>query len=56
MLLAKGKVIYYNKADMAVDYFSKIDFACPDLSNPSDYFMSIMSIESFEDEEEDTDD
>jgi len=48
MLLAKGKVIYFNEARLAVDYFSGIGFKCPELSNPSDYFMSIMSIETIE--------
>ena len=36
---------------MSVDYFASIDFKCPELSNPADYFMSIMSIESIEQEE-----
>lgn len=48
MLLAKGKVIYFNKANLAVDYFASIHYKCPELSNPADYFMSIMSIESIE--------
>ena len=48
MLLAKGKVIYFNEASLSVDYFSSINFKCPELSNPSDYFMSIMSIETIE--------
>lgn len=26
VLLAKGKIIYFNKADQSVDYFSKIGF------------------------------
>lgn len=51
MLLAKGKVIYFNKANLAVDYFTSINYRCPELSNPSDYFMSIMSIESIEEED-----
>lgn len=51
MLLAKGKVIYFNEARLAVDYFSGIGFKCPELSNPSDYFMSIMSIETIEQDE-----
>lgn len=54
MLLAKGKVIYFNNAEFAVDYFSRIGFKCPELSNPADYFMSIMSIETIE--QEDTED
>jgi ABC-type multidrug transport system ATPase subunit len=54
MLLAQGKIIYFNEARLAVDYFASINFRCPELSNPADYFMSIMSIES--QEEDDTDD
>ena len=50
MLLAKGKIIYFNQADKAVDYFAQLNFRCPELSNPSDYFMSIMSIETIEQE------
>lgn len=48
MLLARGRILYLNKADLAVSYFAGIGFACPDLSNPADYFMTIMSIESIE--------
>lgn len=48
MLLAKGKVIYFNAKDKAVPYFNGIGFKCPELTTPSDYFMSIMSIENIE--------
>lgn len=48
MLLARGKIIYFNEARLAVDYFASIGFQCPDLSNPADYFMTMMSIESIE--------
>lgn len=48
MLLARGKIIYMNEARLSVDYFSSIGFQCPDLSNPADYFMTMMSIESIE--------
>ena len=48
MLMAKGKIIYFNEARKAVDYFKSIEFECPALSNPADYFMMIMSIESYE--------
>lgn len=54
MLLARGKIIYFNEARLAVDYFTKINYKCPELSNPADYFMAIMSIETIE--SEDTDD
>ena len=46
--MAKGKIIYFNRADLAVDYFSGLGYTCPDTSNPCDYFMSMMSKESIE--------
>lgn len=54
MLLAKGKVIFFNEAKLAVNYFSGIDYKCPPISNPADYFMMIMSIESIEKPDEET--
>lgn len=54
MLLARGEIIYFNKAEKAVDYFGSINvegtnpFACPALNNPADFFMQMMSIESVE--------
>lgn len=48
LLLARGKVIYLNKADLSVDFFAAQDFQCPELSNPCDFFMSMMSKESIE--------
>jgi len=48
VLLARGEIIYFNRADLAVDYFSNLGYACPDTSNPCDYFMSMMSKESIE--------
>ena len=48
MLLARGKIIYFNKAELSVNYFGGIGFQCPELSNPADYFMTMMSIESIE--------
>ena len=55
MLLAKGKVIYFNEASKAVDYFTSINFKPPDLCNPADYFMAIMSVETIEAEVEEKD-
>lgn len=54
MLMAKGKIIFFNQASLSVDYFGSIGFKCPELSNPADYFMSIMSIESIEAEDVET--
>lgn len=51
MLMCLGKCIYFNEARFAVDYFANINYPTPDATNPADYFMSIMSIETHEDEE-----
>jgi hypothetical protein len=51
MLMCLGKIIYFNEAKYAVDYFTNINFPCPDATNPADYFMSIMSLETHEDDE-----
>ena len=51
MLIAKGKIIYYNEAKLAIDYFKSIGRECPELTNPADYFMTIMSIEGIDIEE-----
>lgn len=48
VLLAKGKIIYFNKASLSVDFFTSIGYTCPELSNPCDFFMSMMSKESIE--------
>lgn len=46
MLLAHGKVIFFNQASEAVPYFNSIGSPCPELTNPADYFMFIMSREA----------
>ena len=46
MLMAQGKIIFFNEARLAVDYFAGINFRCPEMSNPADFFMGMMSIES----------
>jgi ABC-type multidrug transport system ATPase subunit len=51
MLMAQGKIIFFNEARLAVDYFTGINYRCPEMSNPADYFMSMMSIESAQQEE-----
>jgi hypothetical protein len=60
MLVAQGKVIYFNEANLAADYFAKLGYECPSMSNPADYFMTIMSAENpnddINDDDEDEDD
>ena len=48
MLLSAGKVIYFNKANLALDYFTGHGFGCWENVNPAEHFMNIMSAETFE--------
>lgn len=45
ILMCKGNIIYQGDAQAAVDYFNSINYECPALTNPADYFMKIMNPE-----------
>ena len=49
-MLAQGKIVYFNSANLSVDYFAKLGdrFVCPDYENPADFFMDFLSQESIE--------
>jgi ATP-binding cassette subfamily G (WHITE) protein 1 len=51
MLLAQGKIVYFNQASLAVDYFANLgkQYTCPAWNNPSDFFMDVLSLDSLED-------
>ncbi|EAR86408.2 ABC-2 family transporter protein (macronuclear) [Tetrahymena thermophila SB210] len=46
ILLVDGQFIYQGPRDKVIDYFGSFGFQCPHLSNPADYFISIMHAES----------
>ena len=52
MLMAQGKIIYFNSAQKSERYFESIGFKVPEFSNPADYYMAMMSIESYEVEDD----
>ena len=43
MLIGQGKILYYNDASKASEYFATIGYRVPDMSNPADYFMTVLS-------------
>lgn len=43
MLLAQGKIIYFNDATKSVAYWGSIGREVPDMTNPADYFMTMMA-------------
>ncbi len=56
MLVAQGKILYFNEAAKSSDYFASIGYDCPAMSNPADYFMTIMSQKNPNDDISDDDD
>lgn len=48
MLMAQGKIIYFNKANKSERYFESIGYKVPEFSNPADFYMAMMSIESYD--------
>jgi ATP-binding cassette, subfamily G (WHITE), eye pigment precursor transporter len=52
MLMSNGKILYHNSADLSVKYFKLVGFECPSLTNPADFFMNMMSIEAYDDPED----
>jgi hypothetical protein len=53
MLLSQGKIVYFNEARLAVDYFARMGpkFACPSWNNPADFFMDMLSLDSIDSED-----
>jgi ABC-type multidrug transport system ATPase subunit len=45
LLISEGKMLYIGDSEKAVEYFAKLSFKCPDLTNPADFFMDITSMD-----------
>lgn len=54
--MAQGKTIYMDDACKAVNHFSTLGYQCPERTNPADYFMTMMSIEAYEIEDDEDQD
>lgn len=46
LLLAKGKACFYGDWKDATEFFQRLGFQCPQYTNPSDYFMDVMTEEA----------
>ena len=44
LLLSGGCVVYFGKAQHMVDYFTRLGFPCPELTNPCDYYGESFSV------------
>eukprot|EP01133_Synstelium_polycarpum_P016895 gene16895-20090_t len=45
MLLSKGQLVYIGTVPNMIQHFSRLNFVCPKLENPADYFIDICSID-----------
>eukprot|EP01039_Chlorochromonas_danica_P009923 gene9922-10973_t len=47
MLLApNGKVVYHGPREQAIDYFSGLGFSCPNNTNPAEYLIDLVSVDT----------
>ncbi|EKX42602.1 hypothetical protein GUITHDRAFT_111286 [Guillardia theta CCMP2712] len=42
-LLSQGKCLYFGAASDSVDYFGRMGYPCPGLSNPADFFLRLAN-------------
>jgi ABC-type multidrug transport system ATPase subunit len=45
MLLCNGQIVYFGRADRAVQYFTDLGYPCPQHTNPADYFIKLIHVE-----------
>lgn len=51
MILSDGKTIYFDNAILAKQYFAKLEYVCPPLTNPADFLIELVSINPDEEQE-----
>lgn len=44
MLLSDGRIIYFGAASRCIQHFNSMQYYCPALFNPADYFLDLLSI------------
>ena len=53
IILSEGSIVYDGPPGKeSVDYFGTLGFPCPDLFNPADYFLDVVSVDNRSPEEE----
>jgi ABC-type multidrug transport system ATPase subunit len=44
LLLSSGRIVYHGPTEQVTDYFARLGFECPPLTNPADYlFMHVLN-------------
>lgn len=44
MLLSDGRLIYFGAASRCIQHFNSMQYYCPALFNPADYFLDLLSV------------
>ena len=44
LLMKKGHILYQGAANMAADYFAKSGYPCPELTNPADHLLDVITL------------
>lgn len=44
MLLSGGRMVYFGKASNMVSYFTRLNYPCPELTNPCDYYGKLLPV------------
>ncbi|KAL8617303.1 hypothetical protein ACOMHN_061017 [Nucella lapillus] len=52
MLMSRGRVVYFGQAKDLVNYFTSLGYPCPQLTNPSDYYVDLTTIDPTSEETE----
>mmetsp|Transcript_14302 Transcript_14302/g.23624 ORF Transcript_14302/g.23624 Transcript_14302/m.23624 type:complete len:813 (-) Transcript_14302:454-2892(-) len=47
MLLSQGKVVYFGPTAKVIKYFSSIGHPCPTFENPAEYYLRLINIDFF---------
>ena len=42
--MKKGHIVYQGAANMAADYFAKGGYPCPELTNPADHLLDVITM------------
>ena len=44
LLMKKGNIVYQGSAAMATEYFAKSGYPCPELTNPADHLLDVITL------------
>eukprot|EP01097_Dermamoeba_algensis_P005210 TRINITY_DN330_c0_g1_i1.p1 TRINITY_DN330_c0_g1~~TRINITY_DN330_c0_g1_i1.p1 ORF type:complete len:637 (+),score=136.07 TRINITY_DN330_c0_g1_i1:247-1911(+) len=50
LLLDKGETVYFGSTKDAVDYFADAGYPCPNLTNPADHFLDLITVDRSSDD------